>query len=396
MASSACGGGGAAPAPAPAPGSPQEPIARSLAEITPQNQAATFRNVDRIAATRGIARGGPVLSLPRHARSLLAVRYEHGGASRTPEDYMARRRTSGLLILKNGEVALERYAMGNDEASRWTSFSVAKAFTAMLVGAALHDGSLDSLERRVETVVPALAGTAYGAVTVRQLLRMTSGVRWNEDYADPNSDIARLGMAVAAGQAGAVMSHMRTRARAAPAGSVWNYSSGESFVLGAVLAAVTGASLSSYASARIWSRAGMEADAYWLLDAPGGLELGGGNFSATLRDYGRLGLFVLRDGIAGSQRLWPVGWRDMAGRPDTPLTAPGQLLPGYPLGYGYHWWSLPGSTAFTGQGIYGQFLFIHPIEQVVAVVWGAWNNPKDGDAEMETYALIDSIVDALH
>ena len=145
-------------------------------------------------------------------------------------------------------------------------------------------------------------------------------------------------MAVAAGQAGAVMSQMRARPRAAPAGSVWNYSSGESFVLGAVLAAVTGTSLSSYASARIWSRAGMESDAYWLLEAPGGLELGFGNFSATLRDYGRLGLFALRDGVVGTQRVWPVGWRDLAGRPDTPLTAPGQLLPGYPLGYGYHWW----------------------------------------------------------
>jgi CubicO group peptidase (beta-lactamase class C family) len=140
----------------------------------------------------------------------------------------------------------------------------------------------------------------------------------------------------------------------------------------------------------------MESDAYWLLDAPGGLELGFGNFSATLRDYGRLGLFALRDGVVGTQRVWPVGWRDLSGRPDTPLTAPGQLLPGYPLGYGYHWWSLPGSTAFTGQGIYGQFLYIVPIEQVVAVVWGAWSNAKDGDAEMETYALIDGIVDALH
>ena len=124
-------------------------------------------------------------------------------------------------------------------------------------------------------------------------------------------------------------------------------------------------------------------------------QVGGGNFGATLRDYGRLGLFVLRDGMIGNERVLPAGWRDLAGRPDTALTAPGRLYDGYPLGYGYHWWSLPGTSAFTGQGIYGQFLFIDTDEQVVAVVWGAWNEPNDGEAEMETYALLDAAVRAL-
>jgi CubicO group peptidase (beta-lactamase class C family) len=258
--------------------------------------------------------------------------------------------------------------------------------------------SIDELHphRRIETILPTLAGSGYSGTTLRQMLRMTSGVRWNEDYTDPASDIERLDGAIISARPGAVMALMRACPRAAPPGSVWRYSTGESFLVGAAVAAVTGTNLSTYLSQRIWARMGMEADGHWLLDAPGGLELGGGNFGATLRDYGRLGLFVLRDGMIGNERVLPAGWRDLAGRPDTALTAPGRLYDGYPLGYGYHWWSLPGTSAFTAQGIYGQFLFIHPGEQVVAVVWGAWNNPNDGDAELETYALLDAAVQALH
>ena len=390
MVSSSCGGGGGG-------GGDEggETIARSLGEITPENQAATFRNVDRIASTRNIARGSMAVSpLPQHSRSLLTLSYSHGGQTRTPQDYMQRWRTGGLLVLKAGAIALERYGMGNDENARWTSFSVAKSLTATLLGAALHEGLL-GLDDSVATHVPALAGTPYADNSLRQLLRMTSGIRWDENYSRPDSDIARLGAAVTAGTPGGVMALMRSLPRVAAPGSRWNYSTGDSFVLGAAVAAACGQSLSGYLSQRIWSRLGMQADGYWLLDAPNGTELGGGAFSATLRDYGRLGLFVLRDGVIGTERVLPVGWRDTAGRPADALTAPGTLISGYPLGYGYQWWSLPSSAAFTGQGIYGQFLYIDPDEDLVGVVWGAWNTPNDGAAEAETYALMAAAAEAL-
>jgi CubicO group peptidase (beta-lactamase class C family) len=397
-ASTACGGGGApngGGAPDGGGGDDGEAIARSLAEITPANQAATFRNVDRIASTRHIARGGMAVSaLPAHTRSLLALRYSHGGQTHTPQDYMQRWRGGGLLVLKNGAIALELYGMGNDAASRWTSFSVAKSLTATLLGAALHEGRL-ALDDMVTAHVPALAGRAYAANTLRQLLRMCSGVRWDESYSSPDSDIARLGAAVTAGTPGAVLALVQQLPRVAAPGAAWNYSSGDSYVLGAAVAAACGQSLCGYLSERIWSRLGMQADAYWLLDAPGGTELGGGAFSATLRDYGRLGLFVLHDGLIGTDRVLPAGWRNTAGRPADALTAPGALISGYPLGYGYQWWSLPSSAAFTGQGIYGQFLYIDPAEDLVGVVWGAWNTPNDGAAELETYALMAAAAAAL-
>ena len=378
-----------------------EPIATGLTATTPDNQAATYRNVDRLYATRRLARGATVRPLTAHAVSLQDLRYDAGAGPKTVADYMASGRTAGLLILKSGEVALERYGMGNTEGSRWTSFSVAKSLTSTLIGVALQEGRIRSLDDTVGSYVPALNSSAYAGCSIRSLLRMSSGVGWNEEYtATGTSDIAALVQAFSANQPGAVLELMRSRPRAAPVGSVFNYSTGESYVLGAVLAAAVGGNLSDYASAKLWTPAGMEADGYWMLDAPGGLEMGGNNFSATLRDYARLGLFMLEGG-AGTSRL-PEGWRALAGQPDNALTAHGQLYPGYPLGYGYQWWSFPNDAAlaphqqaFTAQGIFGQFIYINPLHRVVAVVWSAWPEPWVDDLEFETYTMLGTAVAAL-
>ncbi|MBI3284285.1 MAG: serine hydrolase [Burkholderiales bacterium] len=391
---SACGGSNEIPA-------LTEAIAPDLFAFTPENQAATYRHVDKLGPTRLIRRGAAVAPLPAHQLNLGAMKYDFGGSSNTIDDYMQRNRSGGLLILKNGKVALERYGMGNDAASRWTSFSVAKSLTSTLIGAALQDGRVASLDDKVSKYVRQLQGSAYEQNSIRDLLRMSSGVRWNEEYSNsPDSDIARLLQAVRSGEPGAVMALMRTRPRAAEAGSVFNYSTGESYVLGAVVAGATGMNLSDYLSQKIWAPLGMEADGYWLLDAQNGLEMGGDNFSATLRDYARFGQFFLRQGVIDGRRVLPDGWRDLAGQPDTGVTACGQLYPAYPLGYGYQWWSFPAGeaalpmhdAAFTAEGIFGQFIYINPKEDVVAVVWSAWPEAWVDKAEMETYTLIGTAV----
>lgn len=370
-----------------------EERASSLLDTTPANQAATYRNVDRIAPTRVVRRGGSVLALPAHATKLDSLQYEFGGSTVSIDDYMARNRTAGLLILKGGAVALERYGMGNDASSHWTTFSVAKSVTSTLVGAAVADGSIASLDNPVTRYLPALNGTAYAANTVRELMRMCSGVRWDETYAATgDSDIARLTQAVQSNRAGAMLELMASRPRAAAPGSVFNYSTGESFVLGAIVAAATGANLSDYLSDKVWARAGMEADAYWLLEAQGGLEMGGDNLSATLRDYGRLGMFLLR----GAGAVLPTGWMTQAAYPDTAVTACGALYPDYPLGYGYQWWSFPRGDAalpymdgaFAAEGIFGQFIYIDPQQDLVAVVQSAWPSSWVDAAEYETYTLL--------
>ncbi|MEJ6001462.1 serine hydrolase domain-containing protein [Paucibacter soli] len=381
-----------------------ESIASSLLATTAENQAATFRHTDRLGPSRVIRRGASVQPLPAHARSLAGLGYEHAGQRRTLDDYMQRNRCSGLLILKNGELALERYGMGNHAGTRWTSFSAAKSLTSTLMGAALMDGSIASLDDPLTRYLPELAGSAYQANTLRELLRMCSGVAWNEDYSQgADSDIARLAQAWASGERGAVMKLMGSRPRAAAPGSQFCYSTGESYLLGAVVARATGSTLSDYLSRKIWVPMGMEADGYWMLDGVDGLEMGGNNFSATLRDYARFGQFFMQQGRIQGRAVLPSGWRDLAGHPDSAVTACGQLYPGYPLGYGYQWWSFPDAAqalephngAFTAEGIFGQFIYINPAEQVVAVVWSAWPQPWVDSAELETYALIGSTVAAL-
>jgi CubicO group peptidase (beta-lactamase class C family) len=382
---------------------PTEVIGSSVLDFSPANQAATFRNVDRISATRSIARGRRFWKLEPSPRRLSKLSYEHGGQPSSVDDYMERNRTAGLLILKNGKIALERYAMGNSRTSRWTSFSVAKSVTSTLVGAALHEGKISGLDDQVVRYVPVLKGSSYDGITLRQVMSMTSGVKWDETYsATGDSDIAKLGAVLAASKPGGLMDLMKGLPKAAEPDALFHYSTGETCVEGAVVVGATGKSLSSYLSEKIWKPAGMEADAYWVAESVDGLELGGGNISATLRDYARIGQLILQDGVVGKTRLLPVGWRDLASQPTGAATAFGKLEPGYPLGYGLNWWAFPkdmtahSQGAFTAQGIFGQFIYVNPTEKLVAVVWSAWPSAWVTESEMETYALLDAAVEALH
>jgi CubicO group peptidase (beta-lactamase class C family) len=379
-----------------------ERAAPNINDTTPDNQAATFRNQDQVWPVRAIRRGDTVRPLAPHARSLEDLTFEAGGFWRGVDDFMTRRRTAGLLILKDGEIALERYGMGNGPQSRWTSMSTAKSMTATLVGAALQDGAIASLDDRCELYLPRLRGSAYEGVTIRNVLRMCSGVAWREDAdSDGRSEVHRLGRAMVSRRPGAVLDLMCKLPRAHRQGTVFNYSTGESCVLGAVVAAAVGRPLADYFAEAVWGPAGMEADGHWQLESEGGLELGGLGVSARLRDVGRFGQLVLEDGEAfGGRRLLPPGWRDLASRPDSAATAFGRVTPGDHGGYGYHWWAtppVPGVHAgvFSANGAYGQLVYVNPGEQVVAAIQSAWREPKDSDAGAETVALLRAAVRAL-
>jgi len=358
---------------------------------------ATFRNWPH----RVIRRGDTVRPLPPHARSLADLTFEVGDLRLSVSDYMTRRRTAGLLILKHGEIALECYGMGSGPESRRTSYSTAKSMTSTLVGAALHDGAIGSLDDRCDLYLPQLRGSAYEGVTVRDVMRMCSGVAWSEED-DGQADAGRLQQALESRRPGAVLDLACSLPRAQPQGVVFNYSTVESCVLGAVIAAATGRPLADYCAETIWGPAGMEADGYWALESDGGLELGGFGVSARLRDVGRFGLLVLEDGEAFSgRRVLPPGWRDLAGTPDSAPTAFGRLMPGSPAGYGYQWWAVPplpggvNNGAFSARGAFGQFIFVNPTEQVVIAIQSAWRQPDDSDAEVEIVAMIRAAVRAL-
>lgn len=373
-----------------------------VSDTTPENQPASFRNQDQVWAVRAIRRGDVVRPLQPHGRSLANLTYEFGGVRLGVDDFMARRRTAGLLILKNGEIALERYGMGNDPQSRWTSFSTAKSMTATLAGAALYDGAIGSLDDPCEAYVPRLCGSAYEGVTIRNVLRMCSGVAWREhDDADGRSETYRLGRAMWRRQPGSILDLMCKLPRAHPQGAVFNYSTGESSVLAAVIDAAIGRPLADYFAERVWGPAGMEADAHWQLESEGGIELGGFGVSACLRDVGQFGLLMLEDGEGfNGRRVLPPGWRDLAGRPDCPATAFGRLTPGDPSGYGYHWWATPPvpgvhDGVVSANGAYGQVIYVNPGEQVVVAIQSALRQHHDSDAGLETVMLLRAAVRAL-
>jgi CubicO group peptidase (beta-lactamase class C family) len=368
---------------------------------TPESQAAIFPKPGEAWPQRVIRRGAAVRPLPPHARSLADLTFDVGDVRLSVSDYMARRRTAGVLILKNGEIALERYGMGSGPETPWTSFSTAKSMTSTLCGAALHDGAIGSLDDRCDLYLPRLHGSAYESVTIRNALRMCSGVAWTEED-DGHSGGGGLTQALASRRPGAVLDLVCSLPRAQPQGVVFNYSTVESCLLGALVAAATGRTLADTCAETIWGPAGMEADGCWLLESDGGLEWGGFGVSARLRDVGRFGQLVLEDGEAFTdRRVLPPGWRDLAGQPDSAPTGFGRLMPGSPMGYGYQWWALPhGPTgihagAFLAIGSFGQYIYIHPAAQVVAVIRSAWRQHDDSDAAVETFALLRAALLAL-
>jgi CubicO group peptidase (beta-lactamase class C family) len=341
-------------------------------ELFPDIQVNTFRNIDRLFSTNTVKRGDHVYPLPP-GKPLGNVKFVSNGKEYDLYDYISLNRVSGLLVLKDGKIALERYELGNSENTRWMSMSVVKSFTASLVGAAIKDGYIKSLEDPVTSYLPQLVGSAYDSVTIRNLLQMASGVRWDETYTNPASDRRRMLELQISQKPGAVLELMATLPRAAEPGTRWNYSTGETQVVGALVRAAVGKPVAQYLSERIWAKFGMEADATWWLESPDGLEVGGSGLSATLRDYGRLGLFLLGGGKAGGEQVLPEGWVKEAGSP--------KMVGGKSVDYGFMLWPVPNSVgtisegAFSASGIFGQKIYINPKENVVIVVWGALPKP---------------------
>lgn len=359
--------------------------------------------MDKVYPTRVIHKGTKVRPLP--AGVAIAPRYRIGGEEYGVDDFMRRNRVGGVLVLKDGKVALERYGLGNDERTRWTSFSVVKSISSTLVGAAVQQGLL-ALDQPVDKYLLSLAGSAYQGVTVEQVLQMSSGVRWNETYRDPKSDRRQMFDAQLAERPGGILRLLASLPRQYPSGTHFTYSTGESHLQSELLHAATRIPVSDYLSERIWARMGMEGDGFWQLESPAGQEIGSSGLSATLRDYGRFGQFVLEDGVIDGERILPEGWVDRASRVEASShLAPGKLYDGeYALGYGYQWWTFPVGAkalpehdggAFEAQGIFGQYLYINRKEKIVAVVWSAWPKPEMDDREEETYAFLGAAVKAL-
>lgn len=337
------------------------PLGTPAQRNRPPFMVASYSHFDALLPVDVVRAAGEPSPLQRSCAPL-AVRYRHDGEPHTLDDYLARHPVTGFLLAKAGTILIERYQYGRSDSDRFTSQSMAKTVMAMLLGIAVSEGKIASLDDVASLYVPALKGSAYGETRLRDLLRMGSGVAFSEDYLGQD-DNTKLNIALRRRDSpGLAPLLAKYETREAQPGTRFHYASSESMVLGLVLASATGRRLADYASEKLWSRIGAEADAAWGID-PKGEGLGSCCFNARLRDYARLALTLANDGGG----IVPEAFVREAttAAPDTPF-APRRATPYH--GYGYQTWLFPGPRRmFALLGIHGQAIFVDPRSKLVMV-----------------------------
>ncbi len=326
---------------------------------TQDQRDTAFRQMETLTKTNTIEAGDDVHQFGKGTPLKIGI---------DVDAYMASQRTAGIIIIQDNKIRFEKYGLGYDGAGRWTSFSVAKSLTSTLVGAALRDGAIKSLEDKVTTYIPDLKGSAYDDVTVRQLLMMTSGVKWTEDYTNPKSDVALFGLHQAEPGVDVTVSYMRKLPREAPAGTKWVYKTGETNLIGVLVSSATKKTLSAYLSEKIWKPYGMAQDAVWITGSTGH-EISGCCISASLQDYARFGQFILDGAMIDGKRVVPDDWLPVATTKQAGIDKAGR-------GYGFQWWTNDDGS-FAAQGIFGQGIFIDPKRRLVIATNGNWKVAKD-------------------
>ncbi len=288
------------------------------------------------------------------------------------QSYMTANHIEGAIVLQNGKIRLERYGKNATRHSLWTSFSVAKSVTSMLIGTALKDGYIKSLDDALQKYIPELQGYAYGKVTIRQLITMTSGMDWNEDYADPKSDVAQMYLAPCRGDESHILTYIKPIKPLQNGKHPWHYSTGEIDLAGILVQKATHKTLAQYLSEKIWKPMGMQQNAYWLADECSGLNIGGSGLSVSLRDYARLGQLMLNRGKINGKPIFAKEWLTHATKKLYTIDDQGN-------GYGYLWWVFADGS-YAAVGIFGQLIYINPKEKLVIAQIAAW--PKASAQEL--------------
>lgn len=360
---------------------------------SPQEKPVGFRNMEKISQVHEVKPGQSVFPLP-YASKELTVSYSLNGQPVDTTTFMEQNDVAGLIVLRNGRILLERYALGFDEKSLWTSFSVAKSITSTLLGAAIADASIKGVDDAVTKYLPALKGSAYDGVSIRQVLNMTSGAKWNEDYSDPESDVNKCHRATDRSLGSPLLTYLAKLSREAAPGTKFVYKTAETDLIGEIVMAATGKPLAEYLSEKIWSKFGMERKAYWMLR--GENELGGCCLSMSLRDYARFALFFLGSGMANGKQVLPVGWTKEAFAA-TDVSRDAIARNGGQGGYGYQWWvESDGPRTYAARGIFGQSIHLNPAESLIVVTLSAWPSPLDAKRRKATLAYQTAVTQAAH
>jgi len=395
----------------PAPFDTKLPDAHTMLTWSQADRVVGFRNDYRNYAG-AVFHHGNASPLLAAEKPLTDARYQVNGKTYDLHDYLKRQNVSGMLVLKNGHVAYKYLGEGNTDSTLWTSRSVGKSVVSALVGVAIKEGKIHSLDDLITQYEPDLKGTAWDGVTLRQLITHTSGVAWNEDYTNPGSDFAKLTECEAKpGTYDCVRTLVKGLHRAHPAGENWSYSSGGAWLLGDVLERATGMTLAAYLEKRIWQPYGMASDGVWHAYSKAQQDVGAHGFNATLEDWGRFGEFILHNGtLPNGKQILPDNWVKDASRW---TQADGSVSDAHPTGlYGYQWWnnevpvnathvapkvdnSLKGSL--WALGIFGQMIMVNQKENLVIVQWSTWPQaePSFSAQPLEASLMFSAIANAL-
>jgi CubicO group peptidase (beta-lactamase class C family) len=335
-------------------------------------QIANFREMSSIYPVRVVRRSSRPAPFERGSPFALPQTFAYGDRTLDTTELLARTETTGLLVVKDGRTVFEEYWLGNDATTQSVSWSVCKSFVSALIGIAIGEGAIGSVADPVTRYAPELAGSAYDGVRLKDVLQMSSGARWNEDYSDPQSDISRFGRLLVDGTSFDEFAASCVREK--PPGTYNRYNSTDTHVLGMVVRRATGRSLAEYLREKLWEPLGMEADGFWIVDTRGA-EFAGGGLNAILRDYAKLGLLYMNGGICRGVQVVPEAWVHESTTPDAPHVTPGVRESSQnPAGYGYQWWVPDLSGAYCAIGIYGQFVYVDPKARVVIAKTSAYRD----------------------
>ena len=380
----------------PSPVDAQLPPAHDMLSWTAADRIVGFRNTYRLydgSVFRPDSKH--ILALPKSDLYIKenTISYSVNNKKYKLDAYLKNQNVTGLIILKDGKIALEYYGHGNTPTTLWTSRSIGKSVVSTLIGIAIKQGKIHSIDDPIIKYLPDLQGTAWQHVTLKQLLQHASGVEWNEDYTDPDSDFAHMTYCEAQAQPDPCVYQLvkNVKAKYKP-GEVWSYNTGGAWLVGKVLEAATGQNIAGYLQDNLWKKAGMEREGVWHSYQRNVTDMGGHGFNATLRDYARFALFVSQEGrLSNGEKLLPDQWlKDLSHW----TQARNSVTPEYPKGqYGYQWWNYHPTSGtplssknmdatFWGRGIFGQRMAINPKNNIVMVQWSAWDSARPS-AEIE-------------
>jgi CubicO group peptidase (beta-lactamase class C family) len=350
-----------------------------------------FRTMGDKLDSRTIHHGPDVFIFKRDIKKL-PEKYTFKGKQKSVSSFIDHTGTTGLIVIKDDTILFENYYRGNTEASKVVSWSVAKSFVSALFGIALSEGRIKDINQAVTDYLPLLKSSGYNGVSIKNVLQMSSGIRFNEVYADFNSDINKMGRYFALNMplADFVAS---LKAEKKP-GTFHHYVSMDTQVLGMILREATGKTLSAYAEEKLWKPLGMESDAYWNIDGSG-MEGAFGFLNVTLRDYARFGRLYLKKGNWNGKQIVPEAWVKASVTPDAPHLMPGKRPnASWVLGYGYQWWIPENQDGdYLAIGIYGQAIYVYPRYNIVIAKTSAYADyNKDGsDMEIESIEMFRAI-----